>query len=74
MLIHADTRVYPDLLHSRFAYVAVCRASRDATIFANDVRKLVQQLGAGITKTSTLEIGQSPSIGHGLGIVWSHET
>ena len=68
VLIHADTGVHPDLLSSRFGYVAVSRASHEATIFTNDAAKLRQQLGTEITKTSALEISQSPSVDQGLGI------
>jgi conjugative relaxase-like TrwC/TraI family protein len=71
VLVHADTGVHPDLLNSRFGYVSVSRASREATVFTNDTAKLGQQLGSEITKSSALEIGQAPAIaiGQGLGIV-----
>jgi conjugative relaxase-like TrwC/TraI family protein len=62
VLVHADTGVHPDLLNSRFGYVAVSRASHEATIFTNDAGKLGQQLGAEVSKTSALEIPQSPSM------------
>jgi ATP-dependent exoDNAse (exonuclease V) alpha subunit len=68
VLVHADTGVHPDLLNSRFGYVAVSRASLEATLFTNDAGRLAQQLGTSITKTSALEIGQVASIGQGLGI------
>jgi conjugative relaxase-like TrwC/TraI family protein len=68
VLVHADTGVHPDLLSARFGYVAVSRASREATIFTNDSSKLGQQLGAEISKTSALEINQSAAIGQGLGM------
>ena len=42
VLIHADTGVHPDLLSSRFGYVAVSRASHEATIFTDDAMKLSQ--------------------------------
>ena len=58
VLIHADTSVHPDLLSSRFGYVAVSRASHDATIFTNDINRLAQQLGTEVSKTSALEMGQ----------------
>jgi conjugative relaxase-like TrwC/TraI family protein len=60
VLVHADTGVHPDLLNSRFGYVAVSRASHEATIFTNDAGKLGQQLGAEVSKTSALEIHQVP--------------
>ena len=68
VLVHVDTSVHPDLINSRFAYVSVSRASHDATLFTNDAAKLGQQLGTEITKTSAIELAQSPSIGQSLGL------
>ena len=68
VLIHADTSVHPDLLSSRFGYVAVSRASHEATIFTDDATRLAQQLGTEVTKTAALEIDQSVSIGQGFGM------
>jgi conjugative relaxase-like TrwC/TraI family protein len=66
VLVHADTSVHPDLLNSRFGYVSLSRASHEATLFTDDMNKLVPHLGADISKTSALEV-QTPSIAHGLG-------
>ena len=66
VLAHADTGVHPDLLNSRFGYVAVSRASHEATIFTNDAATLSQQLGTEITKTSAIAVDQAASLGHGL--------
>lgn len=60
VLIHADTSVHPDLLSPRFGYVAVSRASHEATIFTDDATRLCQQLGMEVTKSSALEI--TPSV------------
>ena len=68
VLIHADTSVHPDLLSSRFGYVAVSRASHEATIFTDDVTRLGQRLGTEVTKTAALEINKSVSAEQGLGI------
>ncbi len=68
VLIHADTSVHPDLLSSRFGYVAISRASHDATVFTDDTAKLAQQLGTEVTKTAALETNQSMPVGHGLGM------
>lgn len=68
VLIHADTDVHPDLLSARFGYVAVSRASHNATIFTNDATKLGSQLGADISKTSALEIGQALPTTEGIGL------
>jgi conjugative relaxase-like TrwC/TraI family protein len=58
VLIHADTSVHPDLLSSRFGYVAVSRASHEAMIFTNDINRLAQQLSTEVSKTAALEMGQ----------------
>ncbi len=68
VLIHADTSVHPDLLSSRFGYVAISRASHEATIFTDDVTKLAQHLGTEVTKTAAFEINQSAHIGRELGM------
>jgi hypothetical protein len=68
VLVHADTAVHPDLLNSRFAYVSISRASREATLFTDDIAKLGPQLGAEVSKTSALEINQFSSGGQALGI------
>ncbi len=68
VLVNADTGVYPDLLNSRFGYVSVSRASHEATVFTDNLTKLVPQLSADISKTSALEIGQAPSAARGIGI------
>lgn len=66
VLIHADTSVHPDLLSSRFGYVAVSRASHEAVIFTNDVNRLAQQLGTEVSKTSALEVSHADSISQGM--------
>jgi ATP-dependent exoDNAse (exonuclease V) alpha subunit len=68
ILVHADTRVHPDLLNSRFGYVLISRASHEATLFTDDMAKLVPQLGADVSKTSALEINQPSSVGQGIGL------
>ena len=69
VLINADTGVHPDLLNSRFGYVAVSRASHEATIFTNDASKMGHQLEAQVTKTSAIEIAQTIPAGRGLGVM-----
>jgi len=61
VLINADTAVHPDLLNSRFGYVAVSRASQEATLFTDNITKLSPQLSTDVSKTSALEISQAPS-------------
>jgi ATP-dependent exoDNAse (exonuclease V) alpha subunit len=68
VLVHAGSGVHPDLLNSRFAYVSISRASREATLFTDDLAKLGPQLGADISKTSALEISQASSVAQGMRI------
>ncbi len=58
VLINADTGVHPDLLNSRFGYVAVSRASHEASIFTDDSNRLNQRIGAEVSKSSALTQGQ----------------
>ena len=67
VLINAD-KVHPDLLNSRFGYVAVSRASHEVRIFTDDASKMGQQLGVPVTKTSALEIAGPSPAGYGLTI------
>ncbi len=61
VLINANTGVYPDLLNSRFGYVAVSRASHEATVFTNDASRLGHQLSTEVSKSSALEVAQNVS-------------
>jgi conjugative relaxase-like TrwC/TraI family protein len=56
VLVNIDTNVHPDLINTRFAYVAISRASHDAQIYTNDATLLVSDLGHDITKSSALEV------------------
>jgi hypothetical protein len=69
VLVNADTGVHPDLLNSRFGYVSISRASHEATLFTNDLAKLSPQLSADVSKTSALEISETPSIVQGIGMM-----
>ena len=59
VLINADTGVHPDLLNSRFGYVAVSRASHSVTIFTDQARRFDQRIGTNVSKSSALAISQS---------------
>ena len=67
-LVNADTGVHPDLLNSRFGYVAVSRASHEVAVFTDDLNRLSQQLGTEVSKTSALAISQGPSVAREIGI------
>ena len=64
---HADIGAHPDLLNSRFGYVSISRGSHEAMLFTNDAGKLNQELGSNMSKTSALEISQSPGVTQGIG-------
>jgi conjugative relaxase-like TrwC/TraI family protein len=68
VLVNADTGVHPDLINSRFGYVSISRASHEATVFTDNFAKLAPQLSADVSKTSALKMGQTVSMGQGLGI------
>jgi conjugative relaxase-like TrwC/TraI family protein len=68
VLINADTSVHPDLLSSRFGYVAVSRASHEAKIFTDDVDRLAQQLGIAVSKSSAIDLAQTLPIGQDFSI------
>jgi ATP-dependent exoDNAse (exonuclease V) alpha subunit len=60
VLINIDTTVNPQLINSRFAYVAVSRASLDAEIYTNgDAADLGQRLSGDVSKSSAVEFSQS---------------
>jgi hypothetical protein len=69
VLVNADTGVHPDLLNSCFGYVAISRASHEATLFTDDMTKLSPQLSADASKRSALEVSQTPSVAQGIGII-----
>ena len=62
VLINVDTGINPELLGSRFAYVAVSRARFDAEIFTNDSAELGKSLSTEIGKTSAIDCSQSAGI------------
>jgi ATP-dependent exoDNAse (exonuclease V) alpha subunit len=73
VLVHADTSVHPDLLNSRFGYVAISRASLDAAIYTNDAADLGQKLSGDVSKSSAIEFSPSTAnamthLGLGQGI------
>jgi ATP-dependent exoDNAse (exonuclease V) alpha subunit len=59
VLVNIDTSANPQLLNSRFAYVAVSRASVNADIYTNDATDLGQRLNGDVSKSSAIEFSQS---------------
>ncbi|WP_035354768.1 MobF family relaxase [Edaphobacter aggregans] len=68
VLVDADTGVHPDLLNSRFGYVSISRASHEATLFTDDITKLNPKLSVDVSKTSAIEMSQTPSVVQGIGM------
>jgi hypothetical protein len=58
VLVNMDTTVHPELINSRFAYVSISRAARDAHIYTNDAGALGERLSTNVTKTSAVAIEQ----------------
>ena len=72
VLINADTSVHPDLLNTRFGYVAVSRARLDAQIYTNDASSLTRNLSNNISKASAIEFAHNtpaPNIGQSTSTV-----
>ena len=59
VLINIDTSAPPQLLNSRFAYVAVSRASVNAEIYTDDSASLGTKLSHDVAKTSAVEFSHS---------------
>jgi len=70
-LINADTGVHPNLLNSRFGYVAVSRASHEATLFTNDMTQLTPKLSTDVSKSLAIEISRAPRLSEEL--EWTFE-
>jgi ATP-dependent exoDNAse (exonuclease V) alpha subunit len=68
VLVNADTGVHPDLLNSRFGYVAISRASHEAILFTDNMTRLNPLLSADVSKTSALEASQTQSTSHAIGM------
>jgi hypothetical protein len=58
VLVNMDTKAHPELINTRFAYVAVSRASHDAQIYTNDAGALGQRLSHDVTKSSAVDFRQ----------------
>jgi ATP-dependent exoDNAse (exonuclease V) alpha subunit len=57
VLIHVDSDHAPGGLSTRFAYVAISRARKDAQLYTNDAETLGQFLGRDVTKSSAIQQG-----------------
>ncbi len=59
VLINVDTGAHPELINSRFAYVAVSRGSDDARLFTNDAASMSRMLSQDSGKSSAVEMRQT---------------
>ena len=59
VLVNIDTKVHPELINDRLAYVSVSRAAQDAQIYTNAASSLASSLAHNVTKSSALEVGMS---------------
>ncbi|WP_213803170.1 MobF family relaxase [Granulicella sp. dw_53] len=57
VIVNMDTAVHPELISSRFAYVSVSRASRDAHIYTNDAPSLAGKLSQDVSKSAAVSFG-----------------
>jgi ATP-dependent exoDNAse (exonuclease V) alpha subunit len=69
VLVNMDTKVHPELMSSRFAYVSVSRASHDVHIYTNAAVSLASRLGQDVSKASAVNFSQNsaqptPQLGH----------
>lgn len=65
VLVNMDTKVHPELINGRFAYVSVSRASHDAQVFTNDANTLAENLSRDVSKTSALPFSNSIRVSMG---------
>jgi conjugative relaxase-like TrwC/TraI family protein len=56
VLVNMDTKVHPELINTRFAYVSISRASEDVRIYTNDAAVLSERLSTDVTKTSAVDL------------------
>jgi conjugative relaxase-like TrwC/TraI family protein len=59
VLVHVDISVHPQLINSRFAYVAISRARIDAEIYTNNATNLAQKMSGNVCKSSAVEFSHS---------------
>jgi len=63
VLVNVDSRVHPDLLSARFAYVSISRAAQDAQLYTDSAASLASTLNHAVTKSSALSTPESIATG-----------
>jgi len=66
VLVNMDTKVHPELINGRFAYVSVSRASHEAEIFTNEVATLSERLSRDVSKTSAVKLAEANTVANTL--------
>jgi hypothetical protein len=56
VLVNIDTKIHPELINPRFAYVSVSRAAFDAQIFTDSASTLTNRLDHIVSKSSAVEM------------------
>jgi ATP-dependent exoDNAse (exonuclease V) alpha subunit len=66
VIVHvpAKNQENSDLVHQRFAYVALSRARTDAHVYTNDASTLANRLGREVSKTAAVEVEPLRQAGH----------
>ncbi len=64
VLVNIDSKVHPELINERFAYVAISRAAHDAQLYTDSAASLTSNLSHAVTKTSAVSI--EPTLDAGL--------
>jgi conjugative relaxase-like TrwC/TraI family protein len=66
VIVHVPAKAQEnsDLVHQRFAYVALSRARIDAQIYTNDASTLADRLGRDVSKTAAVEVEPFRQAGH----------
>jgi conjugative relaxase-like TrwC/TraI family protein len=56
VLVNVDSNIHPDLINTRFAYVAVSRGARDAHLFTDNAASIASRLSHDVGKSSAFDI------------------
>jgi conjugative relaxase-like TrwC/TraI family protein len=62
VFVNIDTKVHPELISGRFAYVSVSRASHDAQIYTDDATHLAEKLSHDVSKTSAINLVKTQTL------------
>jgi ATP-dependent exoDNAse (exonuclease V) alpha subunit len=66
VLVNIDSKVHPNLVNDRFAYVSISRAAYDAQLYTDSAASLASNLSHVVTKSSALSAEQIVAAGLSL--------